>query len=111
MKDFMRNVGGVDLGFVGSKYTWENKQEVQMLIKERLDRAMASKEWVDSFQQASVRHINMEASDHCPILFQMDNHQKHRRRPLRFFKAWTSNKTSCEVIQRAWNLNRMSRVC
>lgn len=57
---------------MGNKYTRENKHEGIMLIKEKLDHAMASKEWTEDFQQASMRHLNMEFSDHCPILLQTD---------------------------------------
>lgn len=49
LKEFINMVGGVDLGFIGNKYTWENKQEGRMFIKERLDRAVASKEWTEDF--------------------------------------------------------------
>lgn len=75
LKEFLRAVGGVDMGFVGNKFTWENKQEGQMLIKERLDLAVASRDWVERFQQAIMRHLNMEASYHYAILFQMDKFQ------------------------------------
>lgn len=39
----MKMVGMVDLGYTGSIYTLENKQEGIMLIKECLDWAVASK--------------------------------------------------------------------
>lgn len=82
-----------------------------MLIKEQLDRAVASKEWIDLYQQASVKHFNMESSDHCPILIQIESPYYPQKRPFRFLKVWTSDCTSVEVVRRAWNRDRRNRIC
>ncbi|KAF3450405.1 hypothetical protein FNV43_RR06486 [Rhamnella rubrinervis] len=46
LKNFMMKVGGIDLGFSGSKYTWQNNQEGKAFIRERLDRALANQSWI-----------------------------------------------------------------
>lgn len=110
MKDFMRDVGGVDLGYIGRKFTWENRQEGHMLIKEKLDRAIINNEWLMMFQQATIKHLNMEASDHCPILLQTDKTPSFQQRPFRFFKAWMIDLTRCDVVDQAWNSDRRNGV-
>lgn len=37
MKQFIENVGGIDLGFTRKKFTWDNNQEGLACIKERID--------------------------------------------------------------------------
>lgn len=111
LKDCMKFVGGVDLGYMGSKFTYENNQEGQMLIKERLDWVVTNKEWLMIFQQATVKHLNMEASDHCPILLQTNKHLPYKQRPFRFLKAWTTDLTSRDVVDRAWNTDSRNGVC
>lgn len=54
MKEFLDNVGGMDLGYEGRRYIWENKQEGMGSIKECLDRAVASDTWVEIHPDASV---------------------------------------------------------
>lgn len=46
LKKAMDSMGGIDLGYFRQKYTWSNKQEGLALIKGRLDRAIASHDWL-----------------------------------------------------------------
>lgn len=107
----MRAIGWINLGFMGSKFTWENKQEGKMLIKERLDRVVTNKDWVMVFHQTVVKHLNIEASDHCPILLQIDKQQMFKWRPFWFIKAWTIENSSYEVVNSACNSDRRYGVC
>ncbi|KAF3440104.1 hypothetical protein FNV43_RR18382 [Rhamnella rubrinervis] len=68
LKDFLLQVQGIDLGFHGSKYTWNNNIDGLGFIRERLDRAVASPDWILNNPSASVHHLSMEESDHLPIL-------------------------------------------
>jgi hypothetical protein len=43
-----------DLGFKGSKYTWSNKRGSVEFVKERLDRALATRGWCDKFPDVEV---------------------------------------------------------
>lgn len=42
LKDFLQNTGALDLGHLGCKFTQVNNQDDKSLIRERLDRAVAS---------------------------------------------------------------------
>jgi hypothetical protein len=41
-RNFIDRHGLVDIGFVGNPYTWFNKRKGFAIVKERLDRALAS---------------------------------------------------------------------
>lgn len=65
----MDEIARIDLGFVGTKFTWENRQT--MLIKEQLDRAVANFSWVNLFPGAVVNHLPKERLDHTPIIVKL----------------------------------------
>lgn len=44
----------VDLGWVKQNYTWSNRHQNEIFTKERLDLAMANKEWVEGNGGSSV---------------------------------------------------------
>ncbi|KAF3442021.1 hypothetical protein FNV43_RR15937 [Rhamnella rubrinervis] len=102
LKEFMQQTGGLDLGFHGCKYTWQNNNEGAAFIRERLDRAVASGEWIQNNPNASVQHLAMEESDHTPLLIRTDIQDLKARRPFRFFKAWTTDPSCLQVVQQAW---------
>ena len=39
-----------------------------MLIRVRLDCAVANKEWIDKYQMSNVTHLSSHASDYLPII-------------------------------------------
>ena len=63
LKQFLQEVGGVDLGFTGTRFTWQGNG-----VKERLDRAVASSSWIHRFNEAFVSHLARDQSDHSPIV-------------------------------------------
>ena len=43
LRDFMMNLGAIDLGFIGPSFTWSNRREGLTNIRERLDRVCVIK--------------------------------------------------------------------
>ena len=45
LRDFMMNLGAIDLGFIGPSFTWSNKREGLTNIRERLDQCLCDQGW------------------------------------------------------------------
>lgn len=102
LKDFMQEVGAVDLGFTGRRFTWTNNHTDSSLIKERINRAVTSPSWVQSCQNATIKHLHFEESDHSPILLNTSGFEEDRNRPFRFIQAWTTDQRSVQIVHDAW---------
>ena len=76
----------------GQKYTWMNRREEDDFVMEKLDRAFASIEWVNSYPKYVLRNLPIVRFDHGPILLDCESSTPSRRRPFRFEKnvAFTS---------------------
>lgn len=57
----------VDIDLQGGKFTWEKSRGTIDWVKERLDRAFASREWLHLFPLCKLSVIHSVASDHDPI--------------------------------------------
>ena len=67
-RDVWDEYGFRDLGFVGGKFTWCNGQRDGYTIWERLDRAVATIDWLEKFSDTKVVHLECGSSDHKPIV-------------------------------------------
>lgn len=67
-----------DLGFMGSKFTWMNCRTDMTFTKERLDRAVASKNWCEIYTQAEVHVMVTCSSDHKPLILKINDKQEER---------------------------------
>ena len=103
--NFVDKVGAIDLGFCGSQFIWSNKRAGLANIRERLDRGICNADWQCLFPKASVRHLVAPTLDHNPILFDTYIERSFGRWPFRFEAIWTKDKSSTEVVERAWQTN------
>jgi hypothetical protein len=97
-----------DLGFIGPCFTWNNGREDEDFIQERLDRAMANREWSLIFPFVTVTVLAASRSDHNPILIQYSEFQEERqqyRRGFKFEEAWTKDVEYSSIVQSAWGGN------
>ncbi|KAL0011221.1 hypothetical protein SO802_006329 [Lithocarpus litseifolius] len=60
-----------DLGFIGPKFTWLYNMFDGTQIQERLDRALATVDWLIKFPSAKLFHKSSSVSDHCPHVLQL----------------------------------------
>lgn len=103
LREFMQKTGAIDLGFSGPKFTWNNGHEGTSFIRERIDKAIANREWLWNFEEAKVSHLCAEVSDHIPILIRSHTVSQSHQQPFRFLKVWTEDTSSEGIVQNAWN--------
>lgn len=98
-----------DLGFEGYPFTWTNGREGEENIQERLDRCLASEEWLFLFPVVKVTHEKKSFSDHCPLVIEFDSvnldEGNLKTRKFRFEEAWMKEPRCEEIVKRAWEKN------
>ena len=72
---------------------------------ERIDRAFATMEWVNTYPLYSLRNRPIIRSDHGPILLDFEHQTPFRARPFRFELMWTTHPNCKSMIQQAWAVN------
>ena len=104
-RDILEECGIMDLGFVGSKFTW-HKHYDNFTVWERLDRVVATNEWFYLFSNTQVRHLDVTTSDHKPLLINPDGMDCKQQRPFRFEQMWMSEPGCGVTIEAVWQLIR-----
>ena len=88
-----------EVPFCGPKFTWSKGKGSNMIL-ERLDRGLASEDWLQRFQGTCEQHLLAIHYDHCPLLFHIAKAQLKRERSRRQFKfenMWVRHR-DCEAI-------------
>ncbi|KAJ4848025.1 hypothetical protein Tsubulata_009359 [Turnera subulata] len=104
----------MDLGFKGQPFTWSNHRVGHKEVKERLDRAVATTQWIELFQDYQVIHDIPVGSDHCPLILHLQKVVKPYKVPFRLDLRWLDCDGSKDVVIKAWNTffrgSRMFRI-
>ena len=94
-----------DLGFNGFPFTWCNHRPGDQNVWVRLDRGVATIEWILRFPSSRILHLNAFHSEHKPLLLATDSELKRFYRkgwPFRFESMWLKERSCEEVVQKAW---------
>jgi len=67
LNHFLEAINAESVPVDGRLFTWRRRIHTN-LIYERLDRAIARKDWLNIYPQAFELHGNFTCSDHCPII-------------------------------------------
>jgi hypothetical protein len=93
-----------DLGFVGTPWTFDNKQAGERNVKVRLDRAVANPAWSSLFPEVRVHHLMSSRSDHCPLLVTVTLQQDQRRSQARRYEImWEREPSLAFAVEDAWS--------
>jgi hypothetical protein len=97
----------VDLGFIGPKYTWTNKQDVETNVRVRLDRAVANGTFSARFDDCRVENIVTTTSDHLALLITVGSFESPASRPpvqggFRFEAAWLRAPDYKDLMEQTW---------
>lgn len=93
-----------DLGYNGLPYTWDNRQQPTNNIKVRLDRGLATQEFLDLFPDTSVWHVQTTESDHCCLLLDCRAHGERRRgnKAFRYENMWKRDDSYDGLVRSSW---------
>ncbi|XP_074297692.1 uncharacterized protein LOC141628446 [Silene latifolia] len=93
-----------DLGYRGNVFTWQRGRETETIVRERLDRALATMEWSHMFPNAFVPHYPIYSSDHAAIIIQegMGQPRNRGRRGFKFEPFWVADEQCRGVVREAW---------
>lgn len=101
-KNCLYTCGLMDLGFSGHPFTWNNRRFGKDFICERLDRAVANIEWINTFPHAKLYHLTSSTSDHSPILLDTHDESQPPRKLFRYEIAWSLDNSFINVIRDCW---------
>ena len=101
-REVLDECGFRDLGFVGGKFTWCNGHPNGFTICERLDRAVATMEWLEKFPTTKVIHLECGSSDHKPILICLNGIPRHRNKAWRFEHMWLEEEGCRDTVESSW---------
>ena len=100
-RDVLDECGLMDLGYTGDKFTWRGKR-AGGLVLERLDRAIASNEWLSCFPGTKVQHLLTHSSDHKAILIKLDGITLRLNRPFKFEQMWLREGGCSDTMVKVW---------
>ena len=91
-----------EVPYSGPKFTWSRGKGPDMIL-ERLDRGLASEDWLHKFQGACEKHLVAIQSDHCPLLFYVAKSLPNKGRKgghFKFENMWVRHKDCEEVVKK-----------
>ena len=89
-----------DFGFVSTPFTWCTNQFEGEVIWIRLDRGVATPNWIQLFPTVCIHHIGGTLSDHCPLWLCSDDENVRfykKFRPFRSEAVWLKDE-ACEGV-------------
>jgi hypothetical protein len=93
-----------DIQLEGYPFTWIKSSGTGHMIKERLDRALASSDWLTKFPNAKLWNILSSHSDHSPILLHRSPVVKqYYKQDFHFENSWLLEEDIGEVVHDGWN--------
>ncbi|KAL8140756.1 hypothetical protein V2J09_006777 [Rumex salicifolius] len=80
----------LDLGFSGQKFTWSREMDESIRTSARLDMGLCNTQWQTMFENAAIKHLAANQSDHTPLLMSIQGFvaNEARSKPFWFNVAW-----------------------
>ncbi|MCI07385.1 endonuclease/exonuclease/phosphatase family protein, partial [Trifolium medium] len=93
----------IDLPMEGHPYTWIKSRLSSNPTEERLDRALATQQWLDEFPNFKFINAIADRSDHSPILIRLISSPKEAKaRVFKFENLWLEEPELGNVVTKAW---------
>ncbi|XP_042961719.1 uncharacterized protein LOC122296220 [Carya illinoinensis] len=101
--------GLYDVHHLGQHFTWSNNIRGKEFTKERIDRAMANKEWKELFRGATCTALAAVKSDHSPLYINKQSPNQSRKRwspGFRYEAAWDLHEDCHNIVANGWKSTR-----
>ncbi|XP_059302334.1 uncharacterized protein LOC132054308 [Lycium ferocissimum] len=95
----IQSYGLIDVGFLGSKFTWWNGMTEEDCIFKRLDRILVNQQVLDIMTSTAVTHMIRHGSDHAPLHLECNSNAHHIVKSFKFLNFWTNHHTFMEVVK------------
>ena len=103
-REVLDECGFMDLGYVGSKFTWSRHFDKDNSILERLDHGLATNNWFLKFLGTRVHNLRCDPSNHNPILIMFSGLDPPKRKKVfRFEEMWLLNLGCSKIVEAMWN--------
>ena len=76
----------------------------ETFVMERLDRAFATMDWINSNPHYAFRNLPILRSNHGLIILDFKFQQPFRKRPFRFERIWLAHDGYKALAQNAWSI-------
>ena len=104
MQTFRDVLDFMDMGFVGSPFTWY-KHYVDYTAWERLDRAVVTNDWFSMFLGTTIHHLKVNTSDHKALWIVLEGMEFSFQKPFQFEQMWMTDKGCTNTIETVWRKN------
>lgn len=107
-RDCLDFCGLKDLGYSSLPFTWCNRRYNQGLGWVRLDRAVATTEWILKFPNAHLYHLPGSSSDHkplWPVSDDLNTRFYQAQKPFRFEAMWLKDERCEGVVHLTWDIS------
>lgn len=93
----------VDMSLIGYPFTWEKGYGTKKWVEVRLDKALATEDFLEMFKDARLTNIEVTTSDHCHLLLEpCICNAIHTVRPFRIENAWLREPMCKQIVEEAW---------
>ena len=104
--NMIRNSGLLEFPARGNILSWQGRRgkgKGAVMVRCRLDRALANEEWHTLFPCSYTEYLKMVGSDHRPVVaFLEDNLSRKKRGQFRLDKRWIGQEGLMESIVASW---------
>ena len=100
-----RNSGLLEFPAWGNKMSWQGRRgkgKGVVMVRCRLDRALANEEWHTLFPCSFTEYLGMVASDHRPVVAYLEDKVPRRKGQFRFDKRWIGQADLVDLITMSW---------
>ncbi|XP_026437049.1 uncharacterized protein LOC113335131 [Papaver somniferum] len=89
--------------FLGSKFTWSNRQSGVHIILCKLDRALINEAWLIKYENWRCKALPREVSEHSTLIGFPFVNTRPKRAPFRVQKMWFAHSDFMRMVSDCWN--------